>query len=72
MKQLGATTTSEATMVTSAGTVATAPNAATQNILDLDASPVTNSNSYTEQVLLYVLLLFHLLLTIATAYNHYV
>ena len=71
MKQLGATT-SEATMATSAGTMATAPNTATHTILDLDASPVTNNNSYSEQVLLYALLLFHLLLTIATTYNHYV
>ena len=57
MKQLGATTTSGSTMATTAGTMATTPSNATDNILDLDtssvdASSVANSNSYIEQVLL--------------------
>jgi len=52
MKQLGVTTASGSTTATSsAGTMATAPSNATDNILDLDTSSVANSNSY-EQVLL--------------------
>ena len=58
MKQLGVTATSGATMATSASTMATAPNTATQTILDLDASPVTNSNSHNEQVLYVICIVF--------------
>ena len=54
MKQLGATTTSGSTMATSSVTMTTEPSSVTGNILDLDTSSVTNSNSYSEQVLLYV------------------
>ena len=62
MKQLGATTTSGSTMATSSGTMATEPSSVTGNILDLDTSSVTNGNSYSEQVLLYVCnVLFHLM-----------